>query len=58
MGLIGIGMIGNSDYIGTSLGESILEVKKKKATLFIFFKETYIDKDLRTAHWVGHSVIK
>ena len=35
--LIGIGMIENSKYIGTSLNGSIQEVKSKGKTLFNFF---------------------
>ena len=37
MKLIGIGMIGNSNYIGTSLNESIQKSKSKVKTLFSFF---------------------
>ena len=36
MKLIGMGIIGNSNYIGTSLSGSIQEVKSKGKTLFIF----------------------
>ena len=28
--------------------------KIKRKTLFIFFKKYYINKDIRTAHWVDH----
>ena len=38
MKLISGGMIGNSDYIGTSLNGLIQEVKPKVITLFGFFK--------------------
>ena len=36
---IGIGMIENSRYIGTSLSGLIQEINCKKKTLFNFFKE-------------------
>ena len=36
--LIGIGMIGDSNYIGIILNGSIQEVKSKVKTLFSFFK--------------------
>ena len=32
--------------------------KKNKTTLFSFFKGVCIDKDLITANWVGHSLLK
>ena len=52
MKLIGIGMIGNSNYIGTSLNRSIQEVKSKGKTLFSFFKKNnYINKGDR--NYVG-----
>ena len=38
MKLIGIGMIVNSNYIGTSLNGSTEEVKSKGKNLFSFFK--------------------
>ena len=37
--LIGIGMIGNSNYIGTSLSELIQEVQSKEKHLLSFFKK-------------------
>ena len=39
MKLIGIGMIGNSNYVGTSMNGSIQEVKSKGKNLFSFFKK-------------------
>ena len=54
MNLIGIGMIGNSNYIGTSLSGSIQEFKSKGKTLFSFFNFLNINKGDRTSHWVGH----
>ena len=42
MRLIGIGMIGNSNYIGTSLNESIQEVKSKGKNLIQFLQFIYI----------------
>ena len=35
-----------------------LRSKPKIKNLLSFFKEIYINKDLRTAHWVGHSPLK
>ena len=54
MRLISIGMIGNSNYIGTSLSELIQEVKSKEKTYSVPSKKYFIDKDFRTAHLVGH----
>ena len=51
-------MIGNSNYIGTSLSELIQEVKSKEKTYSDSSKKSYINKDLRTDHWVVHSLLK
>ena len=55
MKLIGIGMIGDSNYIRTSLSGSIQEVKSKDKKYSVSSKKTIIDKDIRTSHWVGYS---
>ena len=55
MKLIGIGMIVNSNYIGTSLNGSIQEVKQKgKKPYPVSSKMVYINKGDRMHHWVGH----
>ena len=58
MKLIGIGMIGNSNYIGTILNGSIQEMKSKGKNPFQFLQFFYINKGDRTSHWVGHSKLK
>ena len=55
--LIGIGMIGDSNYIGIILSGLIQEVKQKKKPIQ-FFQFFIINKYIRTAHWVGHSLLK
>ena len=52
--LIGIGMVGNSNYIGTILSGLIQEVKSKEKPYSVYSKRYYINQYLRTAHWVGH----
>ena len=56
--IIGLGIIGDYNYIGTILSGLIQDVKPKEKILFSFFKDVFINKDLRTAHWVGHSLLK
>ena len=56
--LLGIGMIENYNYIGTSLNGSIQEAKSKGKTLFSSFKNIYINKGDRTSYWVGHLKLK
>ena len=46
MKLIGIGMIGNFNYIGTSLSGSTQEVKSKEKYTIQFLQFIFIDKDL------------
>ena len=58
MKLIGIAMIGNSNYIGTSLNGSIQEFKLKGKKPITFLQKINIYKGARTSHWVGHSKIK
>ena len=55
--LIGIGMIGDSNYIGTSLNGSIQEVESKGKNNAVSLKN-YINKGDRTSHQVGHSKLK
>ena len=52
MKLIGIGMIGNSNYIRIIFSGSIQEGKSKKN--YSVSSKT----NLRTYHWVGHSKLK
>ena len=54
MKLIDIVMIGNSNYIGTSLNGYIQDFASKGKTLFSFFK----NKSDRTSHWFGHYQLK
>ena len=52
------GMVGNSNYIGTSLNGLIQEVKlkeKKPIQFPNFFSLNQVD---RTSHWVVHSALK
>ena len=57
--IIGVGMIGNSNYVGTSLSRLIQEVKSKEEN-YSNSSNIYIniDQNDRTAHWFGHSLIK
>ena len=57
MKLKGGGMIENSNYIGTSLNESIQEIKLKRKYP-IQFLHKYINKVGKKYHWVGHSKLK
>ena len=54
MKLIGIRIIGNSKYIGTSLSGSVQEVKLKGKVPIQFIPKN-ITKGDRMSHWVGHS---
>ena len=59
MNLIDIGIIGDSNYIGTRLNGSIQEVKSKvKKPIQFLQKNGYINKCDRTSYWVGHSKLK
>ena len=59
--LIGIGIIGYSNYIKTSLSGLIQEVKLREkiystsSNIYIYI---YIDQYDRMAHWVGNSLLK
>ena len=56
MKLIGGGMIGNYNCIGTSLNGLILNIPPKRVKLFyVSSKKFYIIKNDRKAHFVGHS---
>ena len=56
--LIAIVMIGNSNYIGTSLSGLIQEVKSNEKLYSTSSKIYYIDQGDRMDHWVGHSLLK
>ena len=56
--LIGIGIVEDSDYIGTSLSRIIQEVKSEYKPYSTSSKKYYIDQYGRTAHWVGHLLLK
>ena len=58
MKLIGIGIIENYNYNGTSLNGLIQKVKSKGKTYSVSSKTDYINKDDRTTHWVVHSDLK
>ena len=62
MNLIGGGMIGNTNCIGTSLNGLILNQPlnqpPKELNLFQFLQKFYINENDRTAHFVGHSQLK
>ena len=52
-------MIGNSNCIGTNLIRWILNLPPKRYKPYSVSSETfYIDKNDRTAHWVGHYKLK
>ena len=51
-------MIGNSNYIGTSLNGWIQKLSSKVINPIQFFKNNYLNKNDRTTHWVGHSKLK
>ena len=58
MKLIGIGIVGNSNYIGRGLNGSIQEVKSKGENPIKFLQFFYINKGDRKSHRVGHSDLK
>ena len=58
MKLIGIGIIGNSNYIGTILSGSIQEVKPKEKPYLVSSRKIFIGKYFRTYHLGGHSKLK
>ena len=59
MKLISGGMIGDSNWIGTSLNVSILNIPPKELNPFLFLQKTfYNSKSDRTAHFVGESRLK
>ena len=59
MKLISGGMIVNSNCIVTNLNKSILNITQKQLNPFKFFSKTcYIDKNNRTANFVGYSKLK
>ena len=53
MKLLGGGMIGNYNYIGTSFNGLIQEVESKGKP-FSDSSKNYISKGDRTSRWVGH----
>ena len=55
MKLIGIAIIGDSNYINTSLNGSNQEIKSKGKNPIQFLQKNCINKGDRTSHWVGHS---
>ena len=59
MRLISGGMIGNSNYIGTSLNGLIQEVKPNGMKPFQFLQINFnLNKVDIKSHWVGHSKLK
>ena len=58
MKLIGGGMIGDPNYIGTSLNGLIQEVKSREINPYHFLQFFYLNKGYRMSHWVGHSELK
>ena len=58
MKLIGGGMIGDSNSIGTRLNGLIQELKPEGKRPFQFLQIFYINKGDRTSHWFGHSKLK
>ena len=49
-------MIENYNYIGTILSGLIQEIKLKEKHIQ-FLQKDYIYQDIRTTHWVGHSLL-
>ena len=49
-----------SSQMTTKQGIEWVDPRSKiiRKTLFSFFKEIFINKDIITAHWVGHSLLK
>ena len=58
MNLIGGGMIGNPNWIWTSLNALILNQTPKELNPIQFPKKFYISNNDRTAHFVGNSKLK
>ena len=59
MNLIGGGMIGNSNYIGTCLNGLIQNQPPKRVKPFsVSSKKFYINNNYRTDNFVGHSQLK
>ena len=58
MDLIGGGMIGNYNYIGTCMNGLIQNQPPKELNPFQFLQKLYINNKDRTAHFVGHSKLK
>ena len=58
MNIIGGGMIGNSNCIGTNLNGLIPNQTPKELNPFQFLQKFYISKNYRTAHFVGHYQLK
>ena len=58
MKLIGIEIIGNSNYIGPSLNGSNQEVKSKVKNPNQFIQFFFMNKGDITSNWVGHSDLK
>ena len=59
MKLISGGMIGNSNYIGTSVDGWIQKLSLKGINPIQFLqKKFYLNKNDRKDHWVGHSRLK
>ena len=57
MKLISVGIIVNTNYVGTILNGLIQEVKLKGINLFSF-SFFYVNKGDRTSHWVGYLDLK
>ena len=58
MNLIGGGMIENSNCVGTSFNGLILNITPKELNPFLFLQFLYMNKNDRTAHFVGHYKLK
>ena len=56
--LIGIVIIGDPNYIGTSLSGLTREVNCKKKPYSNYSKKSYIEQNDRTVYWFGHSPLK
>ena len=55
MKIIGIGMIGNSNYIEKSLNGFIQEVKSKEGKTIQLLEKNHINKGDRASPWIVHS---
>ena len=53
-----MGVIGNSNYWNNLEWVNLIIKNKRKQPYSVSSKKFFIDKDLRTAHWVGHSLLK